>query len=274
MQANQAAVPGPARGGRRVELPGFTLHIGAHAPGSELVRHAHDEPTICYVVRGRFTEYSGGRAVDCGGGTLKVMPAGEPHSNRFAQVTTRGIRIDVDRGRLAQSPRIARALDERMHFERGRAADLARRIVRVTAHDDEASRLTAEGLVLELLAELAPAEPVPHRGAPPTWARRADDLIRARMPELPSLDELALEVGVRPATLARGYRASFGCTIGERVRELRVEAAARALACPEPSLAEIAVQAGFYDQSHFTNVFRRLRGMTPAEYRRQAGARS
>ena len=175
----------------------------------------------------------------------------------------------------APAPELRRhARAEPIPFERrGHAADVARRLVRVAAHDDDASRLAAEGLVLELFAELAPAHvPKPHRTAAP-WARRADEMIRASFPEHPSLAELARAVGVQPATLARGFRAAFGCTIGERVRELRVEAAAGALAGGDGSLAEIAVQNGFYDQSHFTNVFRRCRGMTPAEYRRQAHAR-
>lgn len=176
----------------------------------------------------------------------------------------------------AQAPRELwrHARSEPIPFERrGRAADVARRLVRVAAHDDDASRQVAEGLVLELLAELAPAGPPKHRRTAPPWARRADEMIRATFPAHPPLAELATAVGVQPATLARGFRAAFGCTIGERVRELRVEAAARALADGDQSLAEIAVQNGFYDQSHFTNVFRRCRGVTPAEYRRRAAAR-
>jgi AraC family transcriptional regulator len=35
----------------------------------------------------------------------------------------------------------------------------------------------------------------------------------------------------------------------------------------ETSLVEIALQCGFSSQSHFTTVFRRLVGTTPAGYR-------
>nr|MDQ5836012.1 helix-turn-helix domain-containing protein [Acidobacteriota bacterium] len=40
------------------------------------------------------------------------------------------------------------------------------------------------------------------------------------------------------------------------------------LADPEKTLAEIAAAAGFYDQSHFANAFKRHTGFTPAEFRR------
>lgn len=268
MHSGLSAVPAGMPAPRLVELPGFTLHLGVHPAGSQLTRHAHDRPTICYVMRGRFTEYSGGQTVDCATGTLKVMPAGEPHSNRFIGVATRGLRIDVDRSRLADSPAVARALDERVHLTGGPAAAVARRLLREVDHDDDAALLTTEGLALELLGTLT-RERLPRLTTTPEWARRADELVREGFPSRPSLGDLARQVGVQPATLARGYRAAFGCTIGERVRTLRVEAAARALARTETPLAEIALQAGFYDQAHFTNVFRRLWGMTPAEYRRR-----
>ena len=268
MHSSQSAQPVWTPTPRLVELPGFTLHLGVHPAGSHLSRHAHEQPTICYVMRGRFTEYSGGQAVDCASGTLKVMPAGEPHSNRFIGVATRGLRIDVDPSRLGDSPAIARALDERVHLNGGPAAAVARRLLREVDRDDDAARLTTEGLALELLGTLT-RERLPRISTAPAWARRADDLLREGFPVRPALSDLARQVGVQPATLARGYRAAFGCTIGERVRTLRVEAAARALARTDIPLAEIALQAGFYDQAHFTNVFRRMWGMTPAEYRRR-----
>jgi AraC-like DNA-binding protein len=43
--------------------------------------------------------------------------------------------------------------------------------------------------------------------------------------------------------------------------------AARELAETAEPLSEIALRAGFYDQSHFTNVFRRTLGVTPSAYR-------
>jgi AraC-like DNA-binding protein len=51
------------------------------------------------------------------------------------------------------------------------------------------------------------------------------------------------------------------------MRRLRLEHAKNALATSERAIADIALEAGFYDQSHFTAAFRRQFGMTPAEYR-------
>jgi AraC family transcriptional regulator len=254
-----------------VHIPGFILRMGAHPGGSEIARHYHDDPTICYVLRGGFTEYSGGEAAECAATTWKVMPAGEPHSNRFGTAETQGLRIEVDRSRFADSPEITRALDERRHTAGGRVGGLARRMMTELTTADSSATIAVEGLALELLAELARVREPRSGRRIPAWLLAAEQLLRERFRTERSVSEIAREVGVDPATLSRAYRSRFGCTVGERIRGLRVGHAARELTETTDSLSEIAVRAGFYDQSHFTNVFRRALGVTPAAYR--AGSR-
>src|SRR5438309_377932 len=74
-------------------------------------------------------------------------------------------------------------------------------------------------------------------------------------------------VGVHAVHLAREFRKHYGCTAGDYVRQLRIEYAFREIGRSGSSLAEIASAAGFSDQSHFSKVFRRFTGMTPANYR-------
>jgi AraC-like DNA-binding protein len=256
---------------RQVRVPGFVLTTGHHPAGSRLPRHTHDDPTICYVLAGGFTEASGGREADCPPGTLKLMPAGEPHSNRFDRVETRGLRIDVDRSRFGDLPEVARALDERRQVRGGVEGELARRLVGALDAADDAGRLAAEGLALELVAMLARAPAARVSRRPPAWLVAAQELVQESFVAPPPVSRIAELVGVHPATLARGWRQHHGCTIGERIRLLRLERAARLLASTHDPLSVVAQAAGFYDQSHLTNRFRRHYGVTPAAYR--AGTR-
>ncbi|MFN2316607.1 MAG: helix-turn-helix domain-containing protein [Gemmatimonadales bacterium] len=253
---------------RQLRVPGFVLTAGRHPGGSELPQHSHTDPTICYVLRGGFVETSGGREADCAPGTLKLMPAGETHWNRFGRDETRGVRIDVDRSRFADFPVIHRALDERRQVHGGSGNRIAERLAGELQTADEAGVVAVEGLVLELVAALVRAPAVSaasHR--PSAWLRAAEDLVQAQYLAPPSVAEIARAVGVHPATLARAWREQFGCSIGERIRELRVEHAAHLLRTSEDPLSIIAAAAGFYDQSHLTNLFRQQYGVTPGRYR-------
>jgi AraC family transcriptional regulator len=82
------------------------------------------------------------------------------------------------------------------------------------------------------------------------------------------MDEIAREVAVQPAHLARVFQRYFRVPIGAYVRRLRLEWAARQLVRSSEPLASLALAAGFADQSHFTRAFKRYSGLTPDAYRR------
>jgi AraC family transcriptional regulator len=101
----------------------------------------------------------------------------------------------------------------------------------------------------------------------PPWLARARGYVQARFAESFSVADIAGDVGVHPAHLAREFRRHFGLPIGEYVRRLRLEWAAAQLATTEDAIASIAFAAGFAHQSHFTHAFKRYTGVTPGSYR-------
>jgi AraC-like DNA-binding protein len=65
----------------------------------------------------------------------------------------------------------------------------------------------------------------------------------------------------------RRFLATFHLTPQRFLRKLRLRIASRALVYTEDSLSDIALNAGFADQSHFSREFRRQFGRTPRDYR-------
>jgi len=146
---------------------------------------------------------------------------------------------------------------------------LAHKLYQEFREPDAMSYLAIEGLALELIAELARDS---HRRGkisrqPPHWLRQAHELIKSRFVEHLLLGDIAQTVGVHPVTLAREFRNYYDCTVGQMVRHERIGFACRELLKPRESLTEIALAAGFYDQSHFAKTFKTLTGITPAQYR-------
>ena len=97
--------------------------------------------------------------------------------------------------------------------------------------------------------------------------RRACEYVHAHFEEQLTLAQVARAAGVHPVYLGHIFRQEFGETLGEYLNRVRVRVAAGRLANSELPLSTIAVDAGFYDQSHFTRIFRQLTGATPGAFR-------
>jgi AraC family transcriptional regulator len=82
------------------------------------------------------------------------------------------------------------------------------------------------------------------------------------------IERLAGCVSMSPHHFARTFKATFGQTPHAFVLEQRVQAAAALLrARPHRNVAEIADDCGFTNHAHFTQVFRKMIGATPARWR-------
>jgi AraC family transcriptional regulator len=162
---------------------------------------------------------------------------------------------------------ISRFFETQSQFQAGRIGWLAQRIHREFRDWDDVSPAAIEGLVLETLAEASRLQRLDSRGKRPRWLVQATELIHARYAEPLSLSDVAGAVGIHPIRLARAFREQHHCSVGEFIRQVRIDTACRAMRSPNASLAEIALAAGFADQAHFSRTFRRIVGMTPGQFR-------
>lgn len=87
-----------------------------------------------------------------------------------------------------------------------------------------------------------------------------------------SLGAISEATGRDPAHICRTFRASFGVSITEFTKMLRVRRACVLLRTTSRPIASIAFDTGFCDQAHLTRAFRAVLGATPAAYRARYGA--
>jgi AraC family transcriptional regulator len=254
---------------RSFSAAGLLLTERAYPPRFTIPPHTHACSSLCLAVQGSFTETCAGRVWGCSLRTLFLRLRGEVHADRFGEAGGRVFGVELGPAWPARIAQLPQSLERPAAFE-GPCLGLALKLHYEFRMEDPASPLIAEGLVLEILGEACRAAWSPRDAAVPRWLRKARDLLQDRYRQPPSLAELADEVGVHPVHLARVFRRSYGCTIGEFVRRLRIDSACRELALPGRSLVEVALRSGFYDQSQFCRTFKRHVGMTPSQFRRQA----
>lgn len=93
--------------------------------------------------------------------------------------------------------------------------------------------------------------------------------VLANFAERLRMDDLARQVHLSVSQFDRRFKHLFRMTPLQYVLRVRIHAASQALLQTGKSIAAIADESGFYDQSSFTKQFARHTGLTPRNYRRK-----
>lgn len=251
---------------RRRQAHGFLITENLFAPSLRIDRHVHDHPHFTFVIEGGFSESYDQIVLDCLAGSVLFVPANQPHTDHIAPAGAHTIGVEL-------SPKLADRITEQTGLLNdprvltdAKVALAGRKLYEEFRSSDGASPLYMEALALEILVLASRAREVSKDGEP-RWMNKVRELLHARFTHPLSLAELAEVAGVHETHLARAFRRRHGCTVGDYIRRLRVDAAALALRNGDRSVAEIAVDCGFFDQAHLCRCFKKAYGLSPSAYR-------
>jgi AraC family transcriptional regulator len=230
----------------------FRVSDVTFAPNRLLARHSHPRGCIAVVVDGAVDKSFGRVSGTATQGGVITMPPEEPHVDAFGRA---GARLVVVESQAEEDVALGRDWTCLL---------LATKIARELEAPDAFTPLALEGLALELAAAARRLRGL--RAA--DWLEDARELALDRALEPLSVAGIATELDLDPRLLARGFHEHFGSSIGEYVRNARLDWAAARLVLTDEPLASLALRAGFADQSHFTRSFRQRTGLPPGRYRR------
>jgi AraC family transcriptional regulator len=254
---------------RTADHGGFLVTDAVFPPGLVLPPHFHDRAVVAVGLSGTWDSLIKGSPRVSQTGTLLTLPAGEPHGNRFSRAGARVLIIQPDQLARAETLRICgTVLTEINHFEAPHAHTIARRLASEIRYPESGSPFAIEALALELLGTaMEGTRRTSGQERPPLWLRRVVDYLQAHVLDPPDVAALTAISGVHRAHLARTFRRHHGMSMPAYLRRLRLDWAASRLATTDQPISEIALAAGFADQSHFTRAFRRHTGAPPGRFR-------
>lgn len=233
--------------------------------------HRHHGFVFALTLRGAITETCDNARLERPAGSVLFRPAGIPHENGTSKTGSRCIVLEIsedcllrpgwrltlpDRPRVYCDPHLANSLRE-----------LAYRV----PLSSYSKQIEVEALALLMIARTQrvnsgdPAEP--------TWLRQARQRIDADPGKRYTLATLAREGGVHPAHFSRVFRRHYGLSVTRLIRKRRLAQAAKALRCHRQPIVDVALEAGFSSQAHFSEAFKSEFGTTPMQYR-QVSARA
>ena len=254
----------------RIATTCFDVAECEFTPNMRMVSHAHERASFCLVLEGGYTEESSASTTHYDEAMLIFRPAGAIRTNvvsaRGSLCLTVEIAPDVISS-LGSEITMPDRLRVGGHSVAHWFAYKLRRELRAT---DALTPMVIDGVGIALLAEFARTRTVRFDRIAPIWLERARAQLHEEFASPPSLASLAATAGVHRAHLARAFRKHYGCTMGDYVRQRRIANACHRLSGTDTPLSDIALDAGFADQSHFTTTFKRLVGITPGEFRSRA----
>ena len=104
-------------------------------------------------------------------------------------------------------------------------------------------------------------------GLAPFKLKQILELINDSLSEEISLLELAKFLNLSQFHFCREFKKSVGVTPHHYIMQQRVKMAKRVLKQQDASIAEVAVECGFSNQSHLGRVFKQHTGTTPRRFR-------
>jgi AraC family transcriptional regulator len=256
---------------RTRSLGDFVMTERAYPARYETPAHVHDRPLFCVVLDGSYQEINRGRTHDCTPSTMLFHAAHEEHLERFGSSGGRSLIVEIEPAWYARVEEVARGGVHTSACDGGALRLAGTKLYREFTASDDASPLMIEGLMLEMMGEFLRLRQ-PATAHPPRWLGSVRDYLHANFARRLTLELIGRAAGAHPVHVAQTFRRFHHCTIGEYLRRLRVDFACRELASSNRSISEIAISAGFSDQSHFNRAFKRELGMSPSHFRGSASS--
>jgi AraC family transcriptional regulator len=244
----------------------MVCHEVSYGSGGTLDIHAHASAFIAFAMDGRYRESACGLELDCLPRSIVFHPPGEEHAVAVGDGPLRCLIVELDAGEIRRRYDAAPPTTL-LKVDGGPMAAILTNLYGELRHTDACSSLAIQGLVLQFLAALSRTDCSDGERVREPWVDRVTEILRDQFRSHLTLEEIAGEVGAAPARVSAVFRRVYHRSIAEEQRRLRVEFARERLRDRDASLADIALEAGFSDQPHFSRAFKEVTGMTPARYR-------
>lgn len=248
-----------------VKLPriGSCLYLTTHheTAATDLL-HYHETAHLSFVLNGGVIDKRKSSEDERISGELMFFRAGEPHQSIYRGFPVRNINIELNSGFFLENQIDERSLSDSF-VKTPNAKFSMLKIYKELSANDEFSDSSIELLLLNLINYTDFQEKIR-----PVWLNKIVELLHDNWNQEISITDLANVTKVHPKTISKHFPRYFNCTLGEYRRNLKVEKALSLIKSSKLSLTEIAYECGFYDQSHFTGIFKQLTGLRPKQFKK------
>ena len=252
---------------RTVAAPDVLMTESLYPPNSRVSPHAHEEGCFVFILEGEYLEAVRHQEIVCGPRMVLFRPPLIEHWSSKGKAGARALFLEVSERWLNEIREYSLILSRPSLLQSAHIHTLAASMSRQWTAGSRAAPLAVEGLLYEIAADICQEKPESkeHR---PKWLNTVLELLHEKFNEPLKLSDVAREVGYHPVHVTRVFRRHYGVSMGDFIRQLRIDFAREHLLRNDMPLVDVALSAGFPSQAYFSTTFKRETGLTPGQYRR------
>lgn len=253
-------------GATRVQLRSgdFTVSAVTHASARSVPMHAHVHAFFSMLIAGHYREWFGREHWDARPLSMVLRPGQAEHRDQIGPDGAVFLCVDIATSYWSTLADSGIQLQRRAFDDRP-LSSIALRLLRELCEKRSGWCAIGESLVTELVTEYVADSRRVGQTNPP-WLGRVVEVLHDD-PANQSLSSIAASLDLHPVHVSRVFKRHFGMSISQYLRELRLQRTARGLLESRESLAVIAQDNGFADQSHMTRELSRATSWSPAKLR-------
>lgn len=229
--------------------------------------HYHENPYFTYLLQGKLFEENKKGAYYLKPGSLLFHNWQDSHYNIKPPEYTRGFHIELNSDWFAKHDISSMDFEGSLNLENPFIKCLMNKVFLESKINDNHSQSSIELLILDIFNKMKNHQ-TDVGSKKPSWVSKLQELILETDVDY-SLSKLSQELKIHPVHLSREFHKYFGSTLGQYIRQLKLNKAIIMISTNKFSMTEICYKCGFYDQSHFISNFKSIYNTTPSNYLKQ-----
>jgi AraC-like DNA-binding protein len=237
----------------------FNISLTNHSANSNIDLHAHNKPYLCLLASGTYKENSNTTEIITQGEVLYRV-ANYEHSNNFS--SKGGLCLNIEMNdyeqfitlnelQLPNKVSKQKGVIELYKLLYGLKQGLPNDIINIYCYESMIAVIN----IFNCKGNI-------------DWVKKVKERINDNPLETISLDKLSLEFSLHPNYIVRKFKEITGFKLSEYLTKIRLEHSMKHLLSNEENITSIALESGFYDQSHFNKNFKKHLDTTPNHFRK------
>lgn len=235
----------------------FNISLTQHSADSQISLHAHDKPYLCLLASGIYKEKSNTTDIITHGEVVYRTPNYE-HSNSFSNKG--GICLNIEFNNHEQFMVLNELqLPDKVSKQKG-SVEVYKLLYALK------QGLPNDILNIYCYESMITVINVFDSKGDINWVKKVKELINDNPLANISLDKLSIEFSLHPNYIVRKFKEITGFKLSEYLTRIRLEYSINILLTSKENMTAIAIESGFYDQSHFNRNFKKHITTTPLHF--------